>query len=190
MSFLGFKKLSSPQKRNLIFLLAGLFFLAVAFLFKGYQSFRQNILSFVQPPKLIETVEEGDLPTRIIIPRVRIDLPVSATTIVDHQWQVSQTGASYLFGSGVPGREGNVIIYGHNENRLFGPIRWLEKDDQIKLINKKEEEFVYRVLETKTVSPEETEVLAPTEAARLTLYTCAGFLDRERFVVVAEYKNK
>lgn len=43
-----------------------------------------------------------------------------------------------------------------------------------------------KIVETKTVSPQEVEVLSPTEEAILTLYACTGFLDRERLVVVAK----
>ena len=131
-------------------------------------------------------MEESDLLGKILIPRIGIDLSISPTKIINNQWEISEKSASYLLGSGIPGREGNVVIYGHNKNHLFGPIRWLEKEDEIKVINKKGEKFVYKVVETKTVSPETVEVLAPTDDATLTLYTCTGFLDRERFVVVAK----
>ena len=178
--------ISSRQKIGLVLLLFGSFILIAALSIKGYREFQPDVLSFSEAPEHIAVVEEGDLPAKILIPKVRIDLPVSPAKVVNNHWEVSDEGASYLLGSGIPGREGNVVIYAHNKNHLFGPIRWLGKDEEIRLVNKKEEEFIYQVVETKTVSPETVEVLLPSGGARLTLYTCTGFLDRERFIVVAK----
>lgn len=180
-----FKAFSSRQKIGLVFLLIGLVSLLAAFSLGKYHQFQKKSLSFRQAPKLSRVVEESDLPVKILIPKVGIDLSVLPAKAVNDNWETSDEAASYLLGSGIPGREGNVVIYAHNKNHLFGPIRRLEKDDQIRLINKKEEEFIYKVLETKTVSKDTVEVLSATSEATLTLYTCTGFLDRERFVVVA-----
>ena len=177
----------SRQKTGLVLILAGVVCFGVIFSFKSYQKFRKKRLSFSQSPELITEVKEELSPAQILIPSLRIDLPVYPAKIVDRQWEISEKGASYLLGSGLPGREGNVVIYGHNKNSLFGPIRWLEKDREIKVINKKGEEFIYKVVGTKTVSLEKVEVLSPTKDATLTLYTCTGFFDRERFVVVAKF---
>ena len=177
---------SLQQKSGLILIFIGfLCFLAAFFLWR-YQESQKNILSFSRAPEPTVAVEEDDLPERIAIPKMGIDLSVSPARVVDNQWETFQEGVAYLLGSGVPGREGNVVIYGHNKNYLFGPIRWLEIGDEIEVINKKGEKFVYQVMETKTVSPETVEVLAPTDDASLTLYTCTGFLDKERFVVVGK----
>lgn len=187
MSVFGFKKSLSRQKIGLVLFLVGLFFFLGAFSLKGYQELQKDILSFSKVPELSqEVIEEGDLPEKILMPKVRIDLSVSSAKAENDKWEISEKGASYLLGSGIPGEKGNTVIYGHNKNHLFGPIRWLEKDDQIKLINKKGEEFIYKVVETKTVSPQKVEVLSPTEDSTLTLYTCSGFLDRERLVIVGK----
>lgn len=186
MPFTWFKNVPACQKNGLTLLLIGFFCFLVAFSFKGYQELKQNILSFSQTPELTVVVEERDLPDKINIPKVGIDLPVLPAKVIDNHWETSNEGASYLLGSGIPGREGNVIIYGHNKNYLFGPIRWLKGNEEIKIINKKREEFIYQITEIKTVSPENIEVLSSTEDATLTLYTCTGFLDRERFVIVAK----
>ena len=166
--------------------LVGLFFFLAAFSLKSYQELQRNILSFSEAPVSVKEITEEDLPEKIIISKVGIDLFVSSAKVVKNNWEVSTEGASYLLGSAIPGKESNVVIYGHNKNHLFGPIRWLEKDEEIKIINKKGEEFIYKIVETKTVSPETIEVLAPTQDATLTLYTCTGLLDRKRFIVIAK----
>ena len=188
MCFLRTKNLSSRQKKGLVLLLIGFSCFIAAFSLKEYQKFQQNSLSFSEAPKPENVVEEQDLPAKILIPRLRIDLSVFPAKVANNNWEVSDEAASYLLGSGIPGREGNVVIYAHNKNHLFGPIRWLEEGDKIRMINKKGEEFIYKVVETKTVSPDKVEVLSSTPDATLTLYTCIGFLDRERFVAVAELK--
>jgi sortase A len=180
------KKLSSQRQRGLILILSGLFFLGGAVFLKVDQEFRQNSLSFSKAPDFSERVEEVDLPKRILIPKVKIDLPVFPGKVVNNNWEIAKEGVSYLMGSGIPGRKGNTVIYGHNKRSQFGPIRWLEKGSEIKVINGKGEEFIYLVQEIKTVSPQEVEVLSPTEDPTLTLYTCAGILDKIRFVVVAK----
>ena len=179
-------KIDSPrQKIGLVLISLGLFFLIVALSLLGYQEYQRQLLSFSSPPKLTEAVDVSLLPQRVLVPQAEIDLPVFSTKVVENRWEVSQEGASYLLGSGIPGEAGNVVLYGHNTNRLFGPIRWLEKEAEIKIFNQKGDEFVYKIVETKTVSSDSVEVLSPTEEAILTLYTCTGFLDSQRYVVRA-----
>lgn len=186
MSWGWIKTLSSRQKVGLVLILLGLVFFGAVLSLKFYQESREKILSFSQVPQLSQENPEDFLPAQILIPKVRINLSVFEAKAKDKVWEISEEGASYLLGSGVPGGKGNVIIYGHNKNKLFGPIRWLEIGDEIKVINKKGEEFIYKVARTKTVSPDEISVLAPTEDATLTLYTCTGFLDSQRLIVIAK----
>ncbi len=178
-------KASSRQKIGLILFFLGFSFLILAFLWQKASQFQENSLSFASFPETQTEVKEEDLPERVVIPQVGIDLPVFLAEVTNDQWQVADEGVSYLLGSGIPGREGNTVIYGHNKNNLFGPIRWLEKGVEIKIFNKKGEEFVYQLTETKTVSPDFVEILSPTKEAILTLYTCTGFWDSQRYVVRA-----
>jgi len=155
---------------------------------KSYFSFKQN-LAFSQTPALTTEFDEKAWPVRIIIPRTETDLPVFPGRVNHDFWEVADEGASYLVGSGFPGQKGNVVVYGHNYNHLLGPIRWLAEGEEIKLLNQKGEESSYKVQATKVVSPETVAVLEPTEEAILTLYTCTGFLDRERYVVIAQLQS-
>lgn len=179
-------KTSSRQKIGLILLLVGVSFFALAFLWQRAYQFQQDNLSFSSFPEVVTEIKEEDLPERILIPQVRIDLPVLLAKVTDNRWEVSEEGASYLLGSGIPGKEGNVVIYGHNKNSLFGPIRWVERETEIKIVNKRGEEFIYKIVETKTVSPDSIDILSATQDPVLTLYTCTGFLDSQRHVVRAK----
>jgi len=181
--------MTPPRWRNTnVFLLIGLLCLTAALSFKGYQEFKKKTLSFSQLPELKAEVAEELSPSQVLIPSLGINLPVFPAKASGGTWEISEKGVSYLLGTGVPGRKGNVIIYGHNKTNLFGPIRWLEKDEEIELTNKQGEEFIYKITATKIVSPDEVWVLSPTEDATLTLYTCTGFFDSQRFVLVAKLK--
>jgi len=189
MSWSWLKTLSSSQKKGLILLLFGGFFLFLVFSFQGYQFFQQNQLAFSQTPALTAEIKEEEIPQRIIIPQIKLDLTITPAKIVNNHWQTSEEGASYLLGSGIPGQKGNVIIYGHNKSLLLGPIRWLKEGEEIKIINRQGEEYIYSIIQTKTVTPEAVAILAPSEDAILTLYTCTGFFDRERWVIVAQLQS-
>lgn len=180
--------LPARQKVGLsLILFAGVCFTCF-FGLKIYQRFQANPLSFSENPGLLAQFSENQFPSRIIIPSLKIDLPIFPAKAVEAQWEISETGASYLLGSGVPGQKGNMVIYSHNKRYLFGPILWIKKGTEIKIENKKNESFSYVVTETKTVSPKQVEVLLPKDKPTLTLYTCAGLADQKRFVIVANLK--
>ena len=88
-------------------------------------------------------------------------------------------------GSASPGDAGNTVIFAHARDELFGPIRELKKDDAIYVLTKNSW-HKYTVLETKFVEPKDVEVIAPTTDETLTLYTCSGFLDSKRLIVIAK----
>jgi len=145
-------------------------------------------LSFSQKPQFEIESSEEQYSARIIIPDLKIDLPVFSAKAEGEKWEIFENAASYLLGSGIPGQKGNVVIYSHNKRHLFGPLLRIKKGVEIKIENKKGEIFSYEVLETKIVAPSQIEILLPTEEPTLTLYTCAGFADSKRFVVVARLK--
>jgi len=145
-------------------------------------------LSFSQKPQLENKFSEDYYPARIIIPSLKIDLLVFPAKAEGSKWEIFENGASYLLGSGIPGQKGNVVVYSHNKRDLFGPLLRIKMGAEIKIENKKGEKFSYEALEIKIVSPAQTEILLPTEESTLTLYTCTGFADSKRFVVVARLK--
>ncbi|MBI3341892.1 sortase, partial [Candidatus Curtissbacteria bacterium] len=44
----------------------------------------------------------------------------------------------------------------------------------------------YQVSDEKEVTPESIDIINATTDSRLTVYTCSGFLDSARFVVIAK----
>lgn len=185
----AYRQAGSSQKTGLIFIGVGLFCFLLITSLHIYRYYQQRILSFETIPQLTRGSQESLYPTRIVINRLKIDLPVAISVIKAGIWEISDIGASYLVGSGIPGKNGNVVIYGHNKKNLFGPILWLKSGDEIQ-INSSEQEFRYLVTEVRNVTPAQVEVLLPSKEATLTLYTCNGLFDSKRFVVSARLQEE
>ena len=189
MSIFGVKTFPSRQKIGLTFIKVSLFCFAIIIAISFYQQYRQKILSFNTVPQFVQNNSGSLYPSQISIARLKIDLPVSPAKIKAGIWEISQDGVSYLVGSGIPGKGGNVVIYGHNKKYLLGPILSLKKGDQVRIKNTKGDEYEYLVEEIKTVTPDQIEVLLPGNGASLTLYTCSGLFDSKRFVALARLKE-
>lgn len=123
-------------------------------------------------------------PTRLIIPRLNLDLPVTESPIINGYWQLSDSTASHGQGSASPGQPGNIVIFAHARPGLFLPLRQIEAGTNIYVLTSRSW-HLYRVDRIVTVSPDQTEIVSPTSAETLTLYTCSGFADSRRLVVQA-----
>ena len=147
---------------------------------------QQHTLSFDAIPPSALSQNKTYIPTQIIIPKIAVNLPITESMIVNNTWQINPRGASHLTNSAEPGSIGNDIIYGHNTDDLLGPIRWLSIGDMIKIKRKDNRLFTYTIVKTITVSPNDINILDTTPDETLTLYTCTGFADLQRFVIVAK----
>lgn len=126
------------------------------------------------------------LPTEIIIKDLSLDLPIMPAKLENGKWEATTKGISYLSSSPIPGEAGNSILYGHNWPNLLGNIVKL-KPGQVIIIKFADGSVKnFRIDSIATVSPKETGILASSETSQITLYTCTGFLDSKRFVVVAK----
>jgi sortase A len=114
-----------------------------------------------------------------------LDIPIVEARVIDGFWELSETTASHGVGSANPGELGNTVIFAHARDELFGPLRNLRQDAFVYVLSK-DRWFRYQVIETKLVDPNAVEVIAPTEDEILTLYTCSGFFDTKRLIVVAK----
>jgi len=136
----------------------------------------------------VKTTSENRLPkpNKIVIEKVNINLKVEEGNVLNGKWEVSENFASHLSSSQSPSGNGNIVIYGHNKDSIFGPIRWLSEGDEIKLINEEGKEFGYKVEKTLEVSANDIQWVNPKNEETLTLYTCTGFLDLKRYIVIAK----
>lgn len=124
-------------------------------------------------------------PIRLFIPKLEKSLAIEEGEVVNNRWSISQTGVSFYKDSAVPGSVGNSVIYGHNLKNVLGDLQKLTNEDKIYVILSDGSFAKYEVFEKKTIKPDQVEILNQTQDSRLTIYTCSGFLDTARYVVVA-----
>lgn len=138
------------------------------------------------PKAQVAQVEQPVKPTIIYIPRIKKVLNISDGTYSQNRWKISTTGVSYLTSSVVPGAKGNSVLYGHNLKNILGDLPNLRKEDTIYVVLSNGEFAKYRVEEAKKIKAQQTEILNVSNDYRLTIFTCTGFLDTARFVVIAK----
>ena len=136
---------------------------------------RQNLIEEKKAYKAVE----------IAIPKINKVLEISDGTFDGKRWVVSETGVSFYVNSSLPKQGGNTVLYGHNKTVILGGLNLLKVGDKIELTLDNGEVLTYEVYETKTIKPTDVDILNQTSESRLTIYTCSGFLDSARFVVLA-----
>ncbi|MBI2315357.1 class E sortase [Candidatus Daviesbacteria bacterium] len=105
-------------------------------------------------------------------------------------------GLVHLPGSALPGEKGNIFISGHSalsrffagQNAPFGKLPELKKGDEI-IIEAANNKYVYKVIETKAVSPSDLSVIpAPdTQGRYISLMTCVPpGLNLKRLIVLGK----
>ncbi len=115
-----------------------------------------------------------------------LDVAIDPASLIRNEWSISDNHASYLTRSARPGEIGNIILYGHNKREILGNIRAYTGGEPITLTTTDGKKHIYKVVETHEVEPTEVKYLQPTEEETLTIYTCSGFWDRKRFIVIAK----
>lgn len=132
-----------------------------------------------------EEITEGEKPQRVIIPTLSIDLEVEEASLINGYWEVFEEKAGWGEGSGLPGQVGNQVIFAHAREGLFGTL------DEAKIGNKiyvltENGWYWYEIHQITEVYPGNTEVIEPTDDETLTLYTCSGYRDSKRLIVIAK----
>ncbi len=132
--------------------------------------------------KTVREVEKLNPPVFISISAVNLNLPVAPGIIQNNQWTLYEDKAAWLSTSKTPGK-GNVIIYAHNWESLFGKLGKVQIGEEIK-IKSTEAGYSYIVAEKREVSPSDTNAVLSNKD-QLTLYTCEGTFDKKRLIVIA-----
>ena len=161
------------------------------FFFGGYltyQRYSPKNLEF-QGLQVSKNVSSDEAPVRISIPSLNIDNAVFPASIKKGNWESTTKGISYLSSSPTPGSGGNSILYGHNWPSLLGDLIKIKPGDKIEILMSNGEKKNFIVKFTSVVDPSQTHVLNQTTDARITVYTCTGFLDTKRFVATAILTN-
>lgn len=182
------RHLSRSQKNRrrtgLIYLFFGI---ALLFVYSGWRFHQARILSFwTRELPQVAVARSGEIPVLIKSYPLGVNIKVRESTIQNGIWQVFSDSASHLESSARIGEGGNIIIYGHNKNEILGPIRWAKASTQIELFDENGRKYLYQVIKTEIVDPSNLTYILPTEEETLTVYTCTGFLDSKRLIVVAK----
>lgn len=135
--------------------------------------------------KPVITKKQSSPPVRISITDHSLDLPITQTNIINGRWEIAEDSASHLAISANPQENGPVILYAHNTKDKFGPIRKLKSKQTITITTKDNKYHRYTIKKTAVVDPKETNIFLSEKGEALFLYTCDGFADLKRFVVVA-----
>lgn len=142
-------------------------------------------LAFSNPHIEASTDHLTPLPTRLAIPSLQINLPIYPAKLQNRRWATSSHGVSYLSSTPLPGQPGNSILYGHNWPRLLGKLTQATSGQRLTVDFSDGTTQHFTITQLSQVVPDHTDILNPTPHSQLTLYTCTGFLDRHRLVVVA-----
>lgn len=128
---------------------------------------------------------EPEVPTRLVIPVLNMNLPVVEVPLADGTWPVADNVANYAQGTAlVNDKTGNVGLFGHDRADAFRPIKHLKPGDVI-ILHTDTAVAYYRVTDQELTTPGNISVFYQTEAPILTLVTCEGRLSEQRFAVRA-----
>jgi len=156
----------------------------------------ESVIAQPPPASLSDHTGPADVPqaalvegTRILVPRLHIDLPLRpGDSERDIGAQSTPTAAAFLLpGSAVPGTSGNSYIYAHARPGMFLSLWSVAIGDSIEIVGPTGVVLTYTVSEIEPrVAVSDLTYLIPTEDERLTLQTSTGpTVNDPRFVVVA-----
>ena len=155
-----------------------------------------NLIAGPAPAVINEHV--GDVPTRVVIPKVGVDTPISNPTsaslsVLDDQLlrgAVRYPGTAYL------GEEGSVVLFGHQSYlpiihnqafKAFNDVQRLMPGDIIS-VYAGDREYRYAVRTVKLVTTDVGSIALPTIGQTLTLVTCNSLgTKEERNIISADF---
>mgnify|MGYP001582109046 CR=1 FL=1 len=167
-----------------VLIVAGMVLLIMAS-YMIYLRYSPKKLAFAQTPEVVVS-HQSVTPVRLIIPAADIDTPIIPNKIENNKWPTSNDGILYLSTSSTPGEQGNSVFYGHNWSGILGNLPQVIPGNEIriKMSDGSTQEFIVEY--TDVVEPTLTAIINQTSDSRITIYTCTGFFDSKRFVVVAK----
>lgn len=173
--------LDSQKKKGLGLIGLGFCFIIIV---AGWRIHNSNILAFDQQAVVNQPTHNSTV-SSISIPKVGLHLSVDEAAVSNGDWEISSTQANHWNTSANPGENGNIVLYAHNKTSLFGPIRWLNQGDTIELLDHSNRTHTYIITDTVTTTPDDISYVLPRDEEMVTLYTCTGFFDSQRYIVVA-----
>lgn len=155
----------------------------ICFCFVGYfiwQRFSPQTIAFESLPVLQSIDRSVYSPNGLGIPSLNISLPIE-----NHPrqaiWPVSSTGVIHI--------NDTNIYYGHNWPNLLGKIKKISIGDTILIHTSSGDTIEYQIEKIESVWPNQPDILNQDQNTKIVLYTCTGFFDTKRLVIVASKSN-
>lgn len=177
--------LKIKQNAPLLLVIIGAFFMSISGLHLHFRTQALLLDKELLTQHTSNSENVSKVPSKIFIEWF-VDTSITQQIFIDNNWTISEKEASYLQQSAKPGEAGNIIIYGHNTKKILGNIRALKGNEIIEITTQDGTIYKYKISLIKEINPNQTEYLLPTTEETLTLYTCSGFLDKQRFIVQAK----
>jgi len=119
------------------------------------------------------------LPTRILVPSLSIDLPVTSQSYsaITKTWPVSRNEANYADNTALINNiKGETLIYGHDTRHVFGPLIKLAPNDLVYVYTSNGHIFKYSYVSAQDVTPTKLSIFddMAKASAGLKLITCSG----------------
>jgi len=145
----------------------------------------QTLIS--KPEPVVFAASPSDKSPRILeIPSINIKLNVVSATFSNKKWSETENNLGYLETSALPGTNGNSIFYGHNRTSVLGRLNKIKVGDTVQITSGDGTSSKFVVYDFFEVTPDQTHILNTSETPKITIYTCSGFFDTKRFVVLAK----
>jgi LPXTG-site transpeptidase (sortase) family protein len=122
-------------------------------------------------------------PTRIVIPSVNIDIPVTDGyyNAAAKVWTLTLDKAQYAVMTPQPNnKSGNTFIYGHNRAQVFNRLPRIQAGAIATIYTDNGHVFTYTFRDSRTTDPSDASLFEYEGAPILTLQTCTGLLYQNR----------
>ena len=185
----NFSTEKKKEARSLFFLSLALTLLVVIsyLLYQKLQLAKEGVVGLEQS-KQEETVSQKKAQEispgfRLYIPKLKVKVPVIPNVDGGDNSEyltALQKGVAHYAGTGLPGENSNIFIFGHSNffqsdpgkyKQVFAQLDRLKPGDSVK-VHYKKKEYRYLVSQTRLVTPYQMEVARKTKRERLTLMTC------------------
>ena len=155
------------------------------------QTIQLSIFTPNIPQSKIITTNHSPIPRPIHlkIPAINLSLPIGETTLRNNSWSIYKEGVSHLDISARPGEKGPIILYAHNTVDRFGSLPFVPPGQKIEISSQDGVTHTYTVVKRFETEANRVDLFAQRNET-LILYTCYGFADLKRFVVIAQPTDK
>ncbi len=164
------------------------------FSWRNHQGEQSRLTKKLHPQKTTVSSSQIKQPNHIIIPSMLLNSPVLDGPI-NQQYKILNKGIWRFSAGSTPDKGSNTVLIGHrftytNPRGIFYFLNKVKVGSEIGLWWNNNE-YLYKVVETKVVPPSDTSIEKPSREAKLTLFTCTPlWLPKNRLVVVANLESQ